>query len=296
MNHFGKDTSIGFIGLGAMGMPMAGWLRQRGWSLQVYARRDDPAHRLVSAGAKRAQSPRALGSASGLVLLCLSDDEAVEQVLFGPEGVEQGIARGSVIVDMSTIGAHSARRFAKRLEGRGVAFLDAPVSGGQMGAVAGTLACMIGGHEPAVEAVREVLSAFCRSVTHVGDVGAGQIVKACNQVAAACALLGVADAIALARSQGVDPEVMRQVLLSGTARSFVLEKDGQRIIEGSFQPGFRAQLMRKDLRLALEAVRGHAELLATPLAESLLNELCEAGGAEMDWSAVGSFAQRRNVG
>lgn len=229
-------------------------------------------------------------------MLCLPDDEAVEQVLFGPDGIERGIVQGSVIVDMSTIGANSARRFANRLVGCGVVFLDAPVSGGQVGAEAGTLACMIGGPSLAVDAVRQVLGAFCRKVTHVGDVGAGQIVKACNQVAAAGALLGVADAIALARSQGVDPEVMRQVLLSGTARSFVLEKDGQRLIEGNFLPGFRARLMRKDLRLALETARGSADLLVTPLAESLLNELCESGCADMDWSAVGSLSQRRNVG
>lgn len=296
MSPFDKKISIGFIGLGTMGLPMAGWLRQRGWSLQVYARRDEPASQLVSAGAIRVQSPRTLGRTSGLVLLCLSDDDVVEHVLFGPEGLEEGLARGSVIVDMSTIGAHSAQRFANRLEGRGVAYLDAPVSGGQIGAVAGNLACMIGGQKPVVDSVRDVLAAFCRSVTHVGEVGAGQIVKACNQVAAACALLGVADAIALARSQGVDLEVMRQVLLSGTARSFVLEKDGIRIIEGNFQPGFRAELMRKDLRLALETVRGNVELLATPLAENLLNELCEAGGTDLDWSAVGRFSQRRNIG
>lgn len=296
MNPFGKSTSVGFIGLGAMGLPMAGWLRQRGWSLQIYSRRDEPAQQLASTGAVRARSPRALGSASNVVLMCLSDDEAVESVLFGPDGVELGIARGSVVVDMSTIGAQSARRFAKRLGARGAEYLDAPVSGGQRGAEAGTLACMVGGPETVVDAVREVLGSFCRTVTHVGDVGAGQIVKACNQVAAACALLGVADAIALSRSQGVDPEVMRQVLLSGTARSFVLEKDGQRIIDEDFQPGFRARLMRKDLRIALETARGSAELLAAPLAESLLTELCEAGGAEMDWSAVGRLAQRQNVG
>jgi 2-hydroxy-3-oxopropionate reductase len=293
MNPFSKVTSVGFIGLGAMGLPMAGWLRKRGWPLQVHARRDEPAHRLVSAGAVRAPSPRAVGSASSLVLTCLSDDDAVEQVLFGPDGVEHGIAPGSVVVDTSTIGAHSARRFAKRLEGRGIAFLDAPVSGGQKGAEAGNLACMVGGRETVVDAVREVLGAFCRTVTHVGDAGAGQIVNACNQVAAACALLGVADAIALARSQGLGPEVMRQVLLTGTARSFVLEKDGQRIIDEDFEPGFRARLMRKDLRLALETARGRVELVGASLAESLLDELCEAGGAEMDWSAVGRLAQRK---
>jgi 2-hydroxy-3-oxopropionate reductase len=291
MKPFGKDSCIGFVGLGAMGLPMAGWLLQQAWNLQVYARRDEAARRLISIGATRADSPRALASACRVLLLCLSDDEAVEDVVFGPDGLEQALAPGSVVVDMSTIGAHSARRFAQRLASRGVVFMDAPVSGGQQGAEAGTLACMIGGPGPAVDAMRDVLGAFSRTVTHVGDVGAGQIVKACNQVAAACALLGVADAITLARSQGVDPEVMRQVLMAGTARSFVLDKDGQRIIEGKFQPGFRARLMRKDLRLALETAQGRAELRAAPLAKRLLDDLCEAGGAEMDWSAVGRMSQ-----
>ncbi len=146
---------------------------------------------------------------------------------------------------------------------------------------------MIAGPRSAVDAVRDVLGAFCKTITHVGDTGAGQTVKACNQVAAAGALLGVADAIALARSQGVDPRVMRDVLLSGTARSFVLEKDGQRIIDGSFAPGFRARLMRKDLRIALQAAGGAVPLRTAGIADSLLSELCEARGSELDWSAIG---------
>jgi 2-hydroxy-3-oxopropionate reductase len=296
MTPFSKNTNVGFVGVGSMGLPMSLWLRQRGWRLHAYTRREEQMLPLVSAGAFRAQSLVELGSVSKLVLLCLSDDEAVEQVLFGPGGIEKGITPGSVVVDMSTIAADSARNFAKRLEKRGVTFLDAPISGGQKGAEAGTLACMVGGRENVVDAVREVLGAFCKSITHVGDVGAGQTVKACNQVAAACALLGVAEAIAIAQSQGVDVDLMRQVLLSGTARSFVLEKDGQRIIDKNFEPGFRARLMRKDLRIALDTARGKAALVATPLAESLLDEFCEAGGGEMDWSAMGLLSQRHNVG
>jgi len=291
MQPFTRHSAVGFVGLGVMGSAMAGWLLRKQWDLHVHSRRDEPARPLVQAGAHRAATPAALGRACKLVLLCVSDDAAVEQVLFGAHGLAQGLPRGSVVVDMSTIAATSARRFAGELRARGLTFLDAPVSGGQLGAEAGTLACMVGGPEAAVEAVRGVLGAFCRSVTRVGDVGAGQTVKACNQVAAAGALLGVADAVALARSQGVDPQVMRQILLDGTARSFVLEKDGPRIIEGRFDPGFRARLMRKDLRIALETARDGAQLRATPVAERLLDELCGMGGAELDWSAIGRFAQ-----
>ncbi|MES2999754.1 MAG: NAD(P)-dependent oxidoreductase [Pseudomonadota bacterium] len=287
MRSIGRDCAVGFVGLGVMGTPMAGWLLHHKWSVHVHSRRSEPMQTLVSQGAVGVPSPSALGRACQLVLLCVSDDAAVEEVLFGAQGVAHGLAPGGVVVDMSTISPASARRFAQRLDASGSTYLDAPVSGGQPGAVAGTLACMIAGPRSAVDAVRDVLGAFCKTITHVGDTGAGQTVKACNQVAAAGALLGVADAIALARSQGVDPRVMRDVLLSGTARSFVLEKDGQRIIDGSFAPGFRARLMRKDLRIALQAAGGAVPLRTAGIADSLLSELCEARGSELDWSAIG---------
>lgn len=294
--RFGKSLPIGFIGLGVMGRPMATRLVRSGWQVQVYSRRDEVAQALVAAGATRASSPAALAGQCRLVLLCVSDDEAVEQVIFGPQGLHTALARGSAIVDLSTIGSSSARRCAKRLQSSGVCYLDAPVSGGQQGAEAGTLACMIGGPAHVVEAVRDALGAFTRVVIHVGDVGSGQAVKACNQIAAASALLGVADAIALARSEGVDPALMQEVLLSGTARSFVLEKDGARLIQGNFQPGFKASLMRKDIRLALESARGRIDLQGAPVVERLLQDLCDSGDADLDWSAIGRFAQRRSVG
>ncbi len=288
MEPFNRNDGVGFVGLGVMGAPMARWLLTRHWKLAVYARRDEAAAPLVEAGAQRADTPAALGHTCRLVILCLTDAAAVDAVLFGPDGLAGSLRSGSVVVDTSTIAATSARAFARHLAERGITYLDGPISGGQIGAEAGTLACMAGGPAPAVDAVRDVLGAFCRSVTHVGDSGAGQTVKACNQVAAAGALLGVSDAIALARSQGVDPEVMRQVLLNGTARSFVLEKDGARIIRSEFTPGFRARLMRKDLRIAIETVAGHAPLRGAPVVERLLDALCESGSAEIDWSAAGA--------
>lgn len=294
MQAFGKDTAVGFIGLGVMGQGMAHCLLRAGSPLAVFARRDAAAQPLVEAGATRLDSPAAVGRSCQLVFLCLSDDAAVEEVLFGESGLVHGLAAGSCVVDTSTIAATSARDFAQRLARQQVTFLDAPISGGQQGAETGTLACMIGGPTEAVEACRGVMAAFCKAITHVGDVGAGQTVKSCNQVAVAAALVGVADAIALARSQGVDPAVMRDVLLGGTARSFVLEKHGQRIIDGEFKPGFRARLMRKDLRIALATAQaGGAALQAAPVAERLVGELCDGGRAEWDWAAVGLLVQEK---
>lgn len=287
MTAFGKDTAIGFIGLGVMGGGMAHNLLRKGHRLHVYGRRPEATQAFVAAGAQREATPADVGRASQLVILCLSDDEAVEAVLFGPDGLASGLAAGQCVIDTSTISASATRVFGKRLRELGVTLLDAPVSGGQQGAEAGTLAAMVGGPAPQVEACRAVMSAFCKSITHVGDLGAGQTVKACNQVAVAGALLGVADAFALALAQGVDPKVMRDVLLGGTARSFALEKHGQRVLDADFQPGFRVRLMRKDLRIALRTARdAGAGLPGAAVAERLLDALCEGGRAEWDWSAL----------
>lgn len=287
--------SVGFIGLGVMGSGMAHCLLRKGHGLHVFARDAARTQPFVAAGAVAAASPAALGRKCDLVFLCLTDAAAVEAVLFGPDGLAQGLAPGSWVVDSSTIGASSAREIGRRLAEKSVAFLDAPVSGGQQGAEAGTLGCMVGGAAADVEACREVMLAFCKTITHVGPLGAGQTVKACNQVAVAGALAGVADAFALARAQGVDLNVVREVLLGGTARSFALEKHGQRIIGGDFTPGFRARLMRKDLRLALQtAADAGAVLAATALTEQLLDAMCEGGRADWDWCALALEVQRRS--
>jgi len=288
-------AAVGFIGLGVMGNGMARCLLRAGHPLHVYARKPQVLQSFVEAGATAAPSPAALGRVCKLVFLCLSDAAAVEAVLFAPGGLGEGLRAGSCVVDTSTIDAASARDFGERLRAQGVSMLDAPVSGGQQGAESGTLNTMIGGEPEVVAACRETMSAFCKTITHVGPLGAGQTVKACNQVAVAGALLGVADAIALAAAQGVDPAVMRDVLLAGTARSFALEKHGQRIIAGDFAPGFRATLMRKDLRIALATAQdAGAALQAAPVAERLLDEMVEGGQGELDWSALGRLVQQKS--
>jgi 2-hydroxy-3-oxopropionate reductase len=292
---FGPGSRVGFIGLGVMGSGMAHCLLRQGYALRVFARHSQAAQSFVDAGAGLADSAAALGENCDLVFLSLPDTAAVEAVLFGARGLAERMVPGRCVVDTSTIAPSSAREFGRRLRARGVWLLDAPVSGGQQGAQAGTLSCMVGGEQEAVAACREVMGAFCKTLTHVGDLGAGQTVKACNQVAVAGALMGVAEAMALARTQGVDLAVMRDVLLGGAARSFALEKHGQRIIDGSFGPGFRARLMRKDLRLALETGReAGAALRTTTLAEQLLNQFCESGHADWDWSALALQVQKES--
>lgn len=290
---FGLETAVGFIGLGVMGGGMARCLLRKGYPLQVYARDNSAAASLAQEGAIAHPTASAVGRASKIVFLSLPDAMAVEQVLFGAEGLAAGLRSGDVVVDTSTIAAAQARAFGQQLEQLGITFLDAPVSGGQQGAEAGTLGCMIGGPDDTVSACREVMSAFCKTLTHVGALGAGQTVKACNQVAVAGALLGVAEAIALAKAEGVDPALMREVLLGGAARSFSLEKHGPRIIEESFTPGFRAALMRKDLRLALDAARSSgAQLPASTLAVKMLDDACNEGRADWDWCALALEVQK----
>ncbi|WP_255429574.1 NAD(P)-dependent oxidoreductase [Ramlibacter albus] len=286
-----QTKRIGFIGLGSMGAGMAHCLLRKGHALRVYARRADVAKPFADAGAQVAGSPAALGGDCDLVFLCVSDAPAVEEVLFGAQGLTGTLASGGVVVDTSTIAATDARRFGERLAAKGITLLDAPVSGGQQGARDGTLGCMVGGPKDVVDACREVMGAFCKTITHVGELGAGQTVKACNQVAVSACLLGVVDAIALARAQGIDPALMRDVLLTGSGRSVALERQAQRIIDGDFKPGFRASLMRKDLRIALEAAKATGTVLnATPVVEKLLDDLCRNGGEDADWIAI---ARRR---
>lgn len=284
---FLKSDRVGFIGLGSMGGGMAGCLLRKGWRLQVFARRPEAAQALVDGGAELAPSVGALGRNCRLIFLSLPDGGAVEDVLFGADPLADAMPSGGCVVDTSTIAATSARGLGQRLQERGIFFLDAPVSGGQQGAEAGTLSGMVGGDATVLEACREALGAFCKTLTHVGAIGAGQTVKACNQVAVAGALMGVADALALARLNDVDPALMREVLLGGAARSFSLEKHAPRIIDEQFAPGFRARLMRKDLRLALDTARAsNAVLPATGLAEQLLDALCEGGRGDWDWCAL----------
>lgn len=294
---FERSTTVGFIGVGAMGGAMAACLAANDWDVVFYTRRVQGPASLTKAGATRAASIEELGRTCRLIFLCLPDAETVERVMFTQVGcLADALRPGSCVVDTSSTSASLAREAARRLSERGCHFLDAPVSGGQQAAQEGRLACMVGGEQAFLEACRDALGAFCQSITHVGPVGAGQIVKSCNQVAVAGALLGVADAVALATAQGLDPYVMRDVLLEGTASSSVLKRHAPRIIERQFAPGFRAALMRKDLRTALRSAQElNVNLTVTRLAEYLLQCLCTSGYSESDWSAVAMAAQWMNA-
>lgn len=287
LRPFTREGYIGFIGLGAMGSGMAHCLLDKGYKLQVFARRPPSIQTLIERGAEGVSSAAALGRDCSLVFLSLPDAAAVEKVLFGADGLAEVLAPGSCVIDTSTISAAATRNFGQLLRQRGVWLMDAPVSGGEQGAKAGTLGCMVGGDLGVLAEYREPMSSFCKIITHVGELGAGQTVKACNQVAVAGALLGVADALTLARAEGVDSALMCEVLLGGSARSFSLEKHAPRIIEGRFTPGFRANLMLKDLRLALATAHADSAVLpTTTLAEKLLSALCEGGRHDWDWSAL----------
>lgn len=284
------SARVGFAGLGVMGRGMAATLLRAGHALSVYNRSPDAAQPLVRQGARQAASPAELGRECGVIFLCLSDTAAVEQVLFGADGLAQGLVPGRYVIDTSTISATATRAFAARLAAQGVEMLDSPVSGGQQGAAEGKLSCMVGGSAQAYAACLPYLQAIGSRVLHVGGSGAGQVTKACNQVAVTGVMLGVAEAFSLARRHGVDVALVREALLGGAARSNILEKNALRLIEGDYQPGFRTELMRKDLRLALQAGQDEAVFMPmAALAAQLMDAACHAGHAGSDWSALAAW-------
>ncbi len=261
---------VGFIGTGIMGAPMARNLLRAGFSVTVWNRTPAKAAPLAEDGATIATSPAAVAAASEVIFTCVSDSPDVEAVALGPGGIAEGAAAGSVYIDCSTISPGVARRVAMALAGRGVQMLDAPVSGGDVGARNGTLAVMVGGEPAVFERCRPVLNAIGGTIVHVGPNGAGQVVKLCNQVAGALNLLAMAEAITLSRRAGVDPAKMIEVVGAGAAGSWMLTNLGPRAVSGDFAPGFMVDLMQKDLRLVLET----AAETATPLpGAALVNQV-----------------------
>lgn len=279
--------AVGFIGLGVMGAPMALNLLRAGHALTVYNRTAARALPLAEAGASVAPSPQAVGLASRIVFVNVSDDAAVEAVLFGTAGLAHGLAEGAIVVDMGTTSPTATRVFASRLAQQGVTLIDAPVSGGEAGARAGTLSIMVGGPVDAFRRVLPLLKVLGRNIVHVGGAGAGQVAKACNQIAVSATLMGVAEALTFARRQGVPPARVREALLGGFAYSRILEVHGERMLEGDFSPGFRTRLHQKDLGLVMrEAQALNLALPAAALAAQLMNALVAAGHADSDSSAL----------
>lgn len=283
------SETIGFIGLGVMGRPMARNLLRRGFPLVVHSRTASSVDALVAEGAAPAGSPADVARRAGIVITMLPDGPDVEQVIAGDGGVFSAMRAGTVLVDMSTIAPATARRLAAAARERGATFLDAPVSGGEIGAIQGTLSIMVGGDAAALERVRPVLEAMGNPdrIVHLGASGAGQICKACNQLVIGGTLAAVGEAFALARKMGVDPARVREALLGGFAASRVLEVHGERLLTGNFTPGFSARLYRKDLRIVMDAA-GEAQVPApvTALVQQLLTALLASGKESLDYSAL----------
>jgi 2-hydroxy-3-oxopropionate reductase len=282
---------IGFIGLGVMGRPMARNLLKRGFSLVVHSRSRGPVDEIVSAGARAARSPADVAAQATRIITMLPDGPDVEQVLAGTDGVFQSLQKDSVLIDMSTIAPATARRLAQEAATRGATLLDAPVSGGEIGAIDGTLSIMVGGDASALERVRSILEAMGNPerIIHIGESGAGQICKACNQLVIGGTLAAVGEAFALARKSHVDPAKVRAALLGGFAASRVLEVHGERLLNSNFKPGFSARLYRKDLRIVLDALNdARAPAPVTAIVQQLLTALLARDGEALDYSALGT--------
>ncbi|WGF87997.1 2-hydroxy-3-oxopropionate reductase [Marinivivus vitaminiproducens] len=280
------DTQIGFIGLGVMGRWMAANLIKAGFRLVVHDLNRAAVDEVTGKGGVDGGSIAGVAAAD-IVVTMLPDTPDVETVLFGPDGLAGAMRSGSVLIDMSSISPIATRRFAADLAERGIAMLDAPVSGGFQGAQNGTLSIMVGGAEEVLERCRPVLAAMGTTISHIGESGAGQVCKVCNQVAVAINIQAVAESLTLARKSGVDPAKVRAALLGGFARSTALDLHGQRVLDDNFAAGFRVALQRKDLKLALETGSATgAPLPATALIQELYGVLAATGRIGLDNSSL----------
>jgi 2-hydroxy-3-oxopropionate reductase len=281
---------IGFIGLGIMGKPMAKNLLAAGYPLTVYSRSDAPVDEVVEAGAARADGPAAVAAASDVTITMLPDTTDVEQVLTGGGGVLEGAAAGSLVIDMSSIDPGPTRVMAQAFAAADVAMLDAPVSGGEKGAIEAALSIMVGGDDDAFARAAPVFEALGKNVVHVGPSGAGQVCKACNQLVVAATIEAVAEALLLAERSGVDAAKVREALLGGFAGSKILEVHGQRMLDGAFDPGFRIRLHRKDARIVESAAAEAASPIPSfAVVTEQLQKAVDAGDGDRDHS--GLFAE-----
>jgi 2-hydroxy-3-oxopropionate reductase len=267
---------LGFIGLGVMGRPMALHLMRHGHTLGVYARRTESAAPLVTAGATRYDTPAALAAACEVIFTMVTNSQDVEHIVLGPDGIAQGAKAGSVLVDMETISPTVAREVALALAKQGVEMLDAPVSGGPTGAEQATLAIMAGGKPEVFERIKPLFACMGKTIIRVGDSGAGQITKACNQLLLLVTAQGAAEALALAKRCGVDPAVVREVLMGGIASSRVLDVFGKRMVERNFANGIDTRLYHKDMDIALGLVHEHGA--AAPAASVTMQHINAAIG------------------
>ena len=265
-----NKPSVGFIGLGIMGLPMAGHILKAGYPLTVYNRTRSKTRSLEAEGAAVAASPREVAANSRMIITMVSDSPDVEAVVAGPEGVLEGIRPGSVVMDMSTISPQVERELDEQLRSKGCALVDAPVSGGDVGAQNATLAIMAGGDREAFDRAVPIFEAMGKTITYCGPVGSGQLTKLCNQILVAVTLMGVSEALVFAGKNGLDQGVMIEAVKGGAAGSWQLSNLAPRVVNRDFAPGFMVDLIQKDLRLVMES--GAAAQAALP-ATSLVNQL-----------------------
>ncbi|EXI68932.1 MAG: 2-hydroxy-3-oxopropionate reductase [Candidatus Accumulibacter adjunctus] len=288
---------IGFIGLGIMGRPMALNLLRGGHQLAVWTRRPESMQPLLDAGASGAANPAALAAEAELVISMVADAPDVEQVMLGENGVASSGRSGLVAIDMSTIRPSAARAIAARLLAGGIDFLDAPVSGGEVGAVAGTLSIMVGGSVAAFDTAQSAFACMGRNIVHVGDSGAGQVAKAANQIVTGVGVLTVAEALNFAARSGVDPARVREALLGGFAYSRILENHGQRMLERNFKPGFKSWMHQKDMNIVMQSA--HELGLCLPVAAAtaqMFNAMVGSGLGEEDSIAILKLLERLSGG
>jgi 2-hydroxy-3-oxopropionate reductase len=279
-------SDIGFIGLGVMGQPMAANLLAAGHKLYLRSVHPVPEN-LLKAGGLACASNREVAQKSEVIITMVPDTPQVEEVLFGKEGVAEGLARGKIVVDMSSISPIATKEFAKRVNALGADYLDAPVSGGEVGAKAASLTIMVGGPQSAFDRVKPIFEKLGKNITLVGGNGDGQTTKVANQIIVALNIEAVAEALLFASKAGADPARVRQALMGGFAASRILEVHGERMVKRTFDPGFRIELHQKDLNLALQGAKTLGVALPnTASAQELFNVCAAHGGKGWDHSAM----------
>jgi 2-hydroxy-3-oxopropionate reductase len=279
-------SNIGFIGLGIMGKPMAANLIKGGHTLFLHSRSGVP-QELTAAGGKACASPREVAQQAEIIITMVPDTPDVEKVLFGAGGVAEGLGKGKIVVDMSSISPMETKKYAIKINSLGCEYLDAPVSGGEVGAKNAALTIMVGGSQAAFDKVKPVFDLMGKNITLVGGNGDGQTCKVCNQIIVALNIEAVGEALLFASKAGADPAKVRQALMGGFAASRILEVHGERMIKRTFDPGFRIELHQKDLNLALQGARAMGVSLPnTATAQELMNACVANGGAKWDHSAL----------
>lgn len=278
---------IGFIGLGIMGNPMARNLIKAGYPLRVYDIEQASIDELVKEGATAAKTCHDIAVHSDVIITMVPDSPQIEDVVYAEYGILFGVRPGMLFIDMSTIAPETSVRVYQSLRQRGVEALDAPVSGGQVGARDGSLSIMVGGSEAAFDRALPIFEHLGKNIVHIGKAGAGQVTKACNQIIVGLTIQAVAEAFTLARKSGVDLKKVREALLGGFAQSRILDLHGQRIIDQQFEPGFKVRLHRKDINIALQTGRELAvPLIGTAIVASQMDILLAQGNGELDHSAL----------